>query len=138
MGMASAKTRNIAFWTLTSVLALFFLLSGYGKLSNGEASGGLRFDEQFVAWGYPAWFALVVGAAEVAGAVGLFVPRLRFYAAGGLIGLMLGAVGTHLVNLEAIAAPIPLALAGMVAVLAWMSRPAWAQQHLEAAEHALA
>ena len=32
-------------------------------IANAETAGGLRFDQQFVAWGYPAWARLVVGAA---------------------------------------------------------------------------
>ena len=127
--MASAS-RTIVLWTLSLLLAAMFLLSGSGKLTNAQASGGLRFDEQFVAWGYPSWFRFVVGAAEIAGAIGLLVPRLRFFAATGLVGVMLGAVATHLANAEAVAAPIPLVLASLVGTVAWMTRPTWVMARL--------
>lgn len=125
-----ARTRAIVLWSLSVLLALFFLVSGSGKLLNGEASGGARFDEQFEIWGYPAWFRFPVGLAEVAGAVGLLVPRLRPYAAAGLTLVMAGAVVTHLRIGEAAFAPIPLVLGLLTATVAWMARPEWVQQRL--------
>ena len=55
---------------------------------------GDLWQDMFVGWGYAAWFALVVGAAEVVGALVLFVPRFASYAASMLIVIMLGAIGT--------------------------------------------
>lgn len=127
--MASAKTRTIVLWTLSLLLAAMFLLSGSGKLANGDSPAG-DWDAQFVAWGFPAWMRWIVGGAEVLAANGLLVPRLRFYAAAGLVGLMVGAVGTHLANAEFVGAPIPLVLAGLAATVAWMTRPGWVQHRL--------
>lgn len=123
-----ARARAIVLWSLSILLALMFLLSGSGKLLNGATAGGVRFDEQFVLWGYPAWFRFPVGAAELAGAIGLLVPRLRPYAAAGLTLLMAGAVVTHLRVGEVAAAPIPLVLGLLAATVAWLSRPAWVQE----------
>jgi putative oxidoreductase len=125
--MASAKTRNVVLWTLSLLLTGMFLLSGSGKLANGESPQG-DWDAQFVAWGFPAWMRWIVGGAEILAAIGLLVPRLRFYAAAGLVGLMVGAVGTHLANVEFVGAPIPLVLAGLAAIVAWMTRPDWVQR----------
>jgi uncharacterized membrane protein YphA (DoxX/SURF4 family) len=121
--MASAKTRARLLLGLSALLALAFLASGGSKLANAPSASGLPFDQQFVAWGYPAWARLLVGAAEVAGAVGLLVPPTRFYAAGGLTLLMLGAIATHLRVGEAAYAPVPLALGLLTAFVAWASRP---------------
>src|SRR5688500_12915128 len=119
--MAMARTATIAIWILSTVLAAFFVMSGYGKLTNMETAGGVKFDEQFVLWGYPAWFRIPVGLAEVAGAIGLMVPRLRFYAAAGLVFLMLGGTMTHLRVGEYAFAPIPFVLAILNGAVAWMA-----------------
>jgi len=124
------RSRSIVLWSLSILLALMFLMSGSGKLANGETAGGLTFDEQFVAWGLPAWFRFPVGLAEVAGAIGLLVPRLRFYAAAGLTAVMGGAVLTHLRIEEYAVAAIPLVLGLLTATVAWLSRPAWIVQRL--------
>lgn len=127
-----ARARAIATWTLSVLLALLFLVSGSGKLLNSEATGGLRFDEQFEAWGYPSWVRVPVGLAEVVGALLLLVPLARPYAAAGLTGVMAGAVATHLRIGETAAAPIPLVLAALTAALAWLTRPAWLKERLAA------
>jgi putative oxidoreductase len=121
--MASAKTRSRLLLGLSVLLALAFLGSGGSKLVNAKAAEGRPYDQQFVAWGYPAWARLVVGAAEVMGALGLLLPRTRFLAAAGLTVLMLGAIATHLRAGEVAYAPIPLALGALTAGVAWTSRP---------------
>ena len=126
------RTRAIVTWTLSVLLALLFLVSGTGKLLNLEATGGLRFDEQFEAWGYPAWVRLPVGLAEVVGALLLLVPLARPYSAAGLTGVMAGAVATHLRVDEAAAAPIPLLLGVLTGALAWLTRPAWLRERIAA------
>lgn len=121
--MASAKTRSIALWTLSIVLALAFLASGASKLADAEAASGLAYHDQFVAWGYPAWARFIVGTAEVLGALALLMPRVRFFGAAGLTLLMLGAAVTHLRVAEYTYAPIPLVLAILTATVAWITRP---------------
>jgi uncharacterized membrane protein YphA (DoxX/SURF4 family) len=121
----ASKPRTIALWSLAVLLALLFLMSGLGKLSNSKTAGGVTFDEQFVLWGLPAWFRFPVGLAEVAGAIGLLVPRLRFYAATGLTLLMAGAIVTHLRIAEYGPALVPLTLAILAGVVAWLARPTW-------------
>ena len=125
-----SKVRTIVLWSLSLLLALLFLMSGFGKLTNGETAGGMTFDEQFVAWGLPAWFRFPVGLAELAGAGGLLVPRLRFYAAAGLTAVMGGAVLTHLRLEEYAFAAIPLVLGLLTATVAWLTQPAWVVQRM--------
>ena len=121
--MASAKTRARILLGLAILLALAFLASGASKLTNAKSATGLTYDAQFVAWGYPAWARFLVGAAEVLGAAGLLLPATRFYAAGGLTLLMLGAIATHLRVGEAPYVAFPLALGALTATLAWANRP---------------
>ena len=129
--MASAKTRSILLWSLAGLLAAMFLMSGSGKLANGATQSGFAsWDAQFEDWGLPAWARIVVGLAEVAAAIGILVPALRFYAASGLTLLMVGGVGTHIANAEWAIAPVPLVLAALAATLAWLRRPAWLDERL--------
>jgi uncharacterized membrane protein YphA (DoxX/SURF4 family) len=134
MGMASppqtSKPRTIALWSLSVLLSLLFLMSGFGKLTNGKTTGGLTFDEQFEAWGLPAWARFPVGLLEVAGAIGLLMPRTRFYAAAGLTAVMGGAVLTHLRIGEFAFAVVPLGLGLLTATVAWLARPAWVVQRM--------
>jgi putative oxidoreductase len=61
----------------------------------------------FESWGYPAWFAFVIGASEMAGATLLLLPRLATYAAVFLAVIMLGALATDIV-VGALGAGTPL------------------------------
>jgi len=97
------KVKTITMWTLTGLLAVMFMYAGYSKF--GVTVGWV---ERFVSWGYAPWFAYVIGAAEIAGAVGLIIPKTSMLASFGLLSIMLGAIATHLLNGEAgyIVAPL--------------------------------
>lgn len=80
---------------LPGLLAIIFLLSGGAKLVS------LPFEvEAFARWGYPFWFMYLTGVLEVAGAIGLLLPRLSALAGACLAGLMVGAVLTHVIHAE--------------------------------------
>jgi putative oxidoreductase len=85
---------------LTVVLWVATLLSGVGIGVVGLAKFGNahQWERFFVGWGYPAWMSFVVGVAEVAGAVALFIPRIAL--AGVLIlgAVMIGALVTLLLH----------------------------------------
>lgn len=109
--------KEIGVWALTAVLASFFLFAGGLKLAGAPAQV-----ENFAHWGYAAWFLYVVGAVETAGAIGLLVPRAAVFAVLLLGGTMLGASLTHLVHNEMKAVPIPLVIAGLLAVVGYARR----------------
>lgn len=72
------------------VISLFFLLSGLSKLL------GLDFEvAAFERWGYAPGFMYAVGVLEVAGGTGLWVRHLSAFVSLCLSGMMLGAMGTH-------------------------------------------
>lgn len=73
------------------LLALPLLLAGSAKLM-----GVPQLHASFGLMGLPVWFGYCIGAAEVAGAIGLFIPRLRRLAAAGLASIMAGALFFHL------------------------------------------
>jgi len=91
------------------ILALIFAVSGVAKLLS------LPFEvEAFARWGYPPAFMYFTGVLEVAGAIGLLIPKLSALASLCLAALMLGAIGTHIIHGEW---PM-LAIATVIALLA--------------------
>jgi uncharacterized membrane protein YphA (DoxX/SURF4 family) len=109
--------RTAGVWTLTVVLAAFFILAGGGKLL-----GAPRQAENFAHWGYAEWFLYVIGVVETAGAIGLLVPRVAVFAVLLLVGTMLGAALTHLVHHEMMAVPVPLVILGLLAIVGYARR----------------
>lgn len=100
---------------LTSMLALIFVVAGTAKLL------GLQIEvELFTKWGYSDEFRLFIGAAEVIGAIGLFLPRFVLFAAGGLGVIMAGAIYTHLRHAEIAQAIIPLGLLILLAFVIFL------------------
>ncbi|MFI2365125.1 DoxX family protein [Promicromonospora sp. NPDC019610] len=113
----------IALWILNSALALIFLGAGGAKLTRPKpalASAGMTFVEGFST---PAVKA--IGAAEVAGALGLILPlatniapALAPLAAGCLTALMIGATVTQTRRHEPRTASVALAVAAATSALA--------------------
>jgi len=91
--MRKAKTMMILRWTLSGILALLFTLGGANKFMDAPA-----WAERFVNWGLVPWMVPIIGGLEILGGVGLLIPRVTNYAAYGLIGIMVGAAGTHLMS----------------------------------------
>jgi uncharacterized membrane protein YphA (DoxX/SURF4 family) len=113
----SSRAKTIALWAVTGLLASLFVLSGSMKFVNPQAV------EKFAAWGYPDWFRVLIGLAEVGGALVLLIPRTAFYAAGALGVVMAGAVFTHLRYAEVPQAVVPLVLLVLLAVVGYARRP---------------
>lgn len=81
----------IALWVLRVVVGLAFLAAGGSKLAGAPAMVAM-----FAKIGFGQWFRILTGLLEVAGAIGLFVPRFAVYAASMLAVVMVGAIGFHL------------------------------------------
>ena len=107
---------TIALWALQAVLALTFTMAGLAKVG-----GDAAMVEMFANIGIGQWFRYVVGALEIAGAVGVLVPRLSGLAALGLACLMVGAILTNLFVLGA-SPLLPLVLLLVSALVAWGRR----------------
>ena len=75
--------------------------------------------EMFATIGIGRWLRYVVGALEIAGAVGVLVPQLSGLAALGLVCLMAGATLTNLFVLGA-SPLLPLVLLAVSALVAWV------------------
>ena len=114
--LARRRSLAIATWVGRALLALVFVGAGASKLA-GESVMVSMFD----LIGAGQWLRYVVGALEVAGAVGVLVPRLSALAATGLGLLMIGATITNLTVLDASPAS-PLALLVLAALVVWADR----------------
>jgi putative oxidoreductase len=89
------RFRLVAVWILQSLLAAFFAVQAVVKLGGSQA-----WITRFRAWGYPDHFYLVVGLAELSGAILMLIPRLAKLGVLLLIAVMLGAAATHLIHHE--------------------------------------
>ena len=108
---SSGKGMRIALYVISGLLSALYLFASSGKLSsNSQAIAA------FTKYGYSDGFRMFIGSAELSGALGLWIPKLEFWAACGLMLIMLGAIYTHVSHGENPAgAVIALALLGFVA-----------------------
>ncbi|MFI8184890.1 DoxX family protein [Actinacidiphila glaucinigra] len=83
----SRSRADAAVWAPQVLLALFFAIAGAMPKLVVHPSAV----ESFGAIGYGSWFMYLIGALELAGALGLVVPRPAGVAAVAFIGLMAGA-----------------------------------------------
>jgi putative oxidoreductase len=105
-------------WTLQVLLALMFVGgSGLPKLV-GESYAVQIFDDL----GTGQWLRVVIGLLEVAGGIGLLVPRLAGLAATCLVALMVGATGAQLFFLHEGFWYTPVIIGVLLAVVAWVRR----------------
>ena len=110
---AGGRALGIVLWALQILLALQFAMAGLAKVFGDPAMV-----EMFATIGIGQWFRYVVGALELAGAVGVLIPRLSGLAALGLGCLMIGATLTNLFVLGA--SPLLTIVLFVVSVLvAW-------------------
>lgn len=96
-----------------------------GALKLWPAPTAFDYPARFVAWGYPEWFRLIVGALELGCAVMFALPskRFRFIGASVAVLLLTSAVTTHIVNHdpvgESIPAPVVLIMVLVIALANW-------------------
>lgn len=119
-GRTPAGRRRAVSWVLQAALAVVFAMAGLTKLA-----GDAAMTTMFADVGAGQWLRVVVGALEVAAAVGLLVPRLVVPAAAGLVLLMAGATVTNVVVLGTgpVVTLVLLVVAGLVVVLRRRRRP---------------
>ena len=109
--------RELLVWGLSIVLAIQFLAAGIPKVLGSENA----WVQAFAMWGYPEWFRVVVGIAEIACGILLLVPAAAPFAAIVLAIIMTGALFTRLASATALEDPrvwTPAILLVLVPVLA--------------------
>lgn len=122
-GTEPSKALNITLWVVQFTLAFAFGTAGFTKLTQPLANLA-----QMMPWttAVPSEMVRFIGAAELAGALGLLLPALSrikplltALAGAGLLVVMVLAAGFHLTRAEYGALPINLVLGGLAAFVAW-------------------
>ncbi len=114
--------KEVVLWTLTLLLALVCLRSGVMKMPG--VPGEQFWVRDFARWGYPGWFKIVVGIAELSSFALLLVPRLASYGAAAFAVVMLGAIFTHATHNESVRLPFNFFLLTLSLVILFARRPA--------------
>ena len=110
--------KEVALWIIALFLALVCLRSGWLKVT-----GNIFWVRDFQRWGYPDWFRIVVGIAELTSMVLLLVPRFAGYGASLFVAVMLGAIYTHATHNESSRLPFNLFLLALSLIIAFTRRP---------------
>jgi uncharacterized membrane protein YphA (DoxX/SURF4 family) len=118
---ASFRTRMIAYWVSTVLIAAVLAVGGVGDVLQIPYVRGVM--EHL---GYPAYFLVILGVWKVSGAVMLLVPRsprLKEWAYAGAVFTFTGATASHLAvgdGAETLVGPI--VFTGLT-VASWALRP---------------
>jgi putative oxidoreductase len=112
---ARGRALNITLWVVQILMAAFFLFASAAPKLVGERSAV----EIFTQIGAGQWLRYLVGVLELAGAIGLLIPRLAGLAALGLAALMVGAFLTQVFILESINWITPAILFVVFVLIAW-------------------
>lgn len=105
------RAANVALWIGQVIVAGAFVMASIPKVTLDPVAV-----EGFAMLGFSPTGTLVIGCLEIAGAIGLLIPRLTGLTALCAVALMIGAVSVTLATLPASLAIFP-AVIGVVAVL---------------------
>ena len=117
---------NVFLWIVAGLTAAAFLMAGAMKIAQGK-----KVEEKGMAWArhYSDQGIRGIGAAEVAGALGLILPAvtgiatwLVATAAIGLVIVMAGAVRRHVVDGEGLKGSMPALVLGVLALIVAVGR----------------
>jgi hypothetical protein len=108
------RALHVTLWILQGLLGAFLIVASASPKLVGHESAAAGFD--LIGWG--DWFMYLIGALELAGGVGLLIPRVSGLAA---IGLSLLMVGAAIFNAAILDFPVatPLILLAFFAFIAW-------------------
>ena len=120
MSLAAASTpprwTSVSLWVVRGLLALAFAGAGGAKLY-----GVPMMVQEFEHIGLGQWFRYLTGTLELLGAFLILVPSLVAFGALLLIGIMIGAIITHLFVIGGTAVPA-LVLLALSAIVAYAKR----------------
>lgn len=108
---------NKMYSVLVVGIAIIYLATGLRKLFGAES-----IVTDFMSWGYSPLFMHFIGIIELLGAIALLIPQTRVLAIPSLGVVMLGAIGTHLLNGEYLQVLLPLVMLVLLGILFMMSR----------------
>ena len=115
------KTKVIAYWATTAIVAFALLSGGAAELAHRRETV-----EGMVHLGYPLYFIMIIGFWKVLGGIALFAPRfprLKEWAYAGTFLNMTGAVASHAAYGDSVSHLIAPGLFAVLAVASWALRP---------------
>lgn len=120
--MTATKSKTIAYWASTALLALVLISGGAAYLAHqADAAAGIA------QLGYPPYLLVLLGVWKVTGGVVLLaprLPRLKEWAYAGAVFDLTGAAFSHLARgNDARHVVVPIAFA-IIAMVSWSTRPA--------------
>ena len=110
--------KEVVLWIIALLLALVCLRSGWLKVT-----GNVFWVRDFHRWGYPDWFRIVIGIAELTSLALLLVPRVASYGASLFAAIMVGAIFTHYTHNETSRLPFNLVLLALSLIIAFTRQP---------------
>src|SRR5947208_764385 len=126
-GASRKKLKPASMTNISANTGLSFALSWLSS-SREKAIGYIFWVRDFHRWGYPDWFRIVVGIAELTSMVLLLVPRFAGYGASLFVVVMLGAIYTHATHNESSRLPFNLFLLALSLIIAFTRRPNFLQK----------
>jgi uncharacterized membrane protein YphA (DoxX/SURF4 family) len=115
---AAGQRRQVTLWALQVLAAVIFVFAGLQKIAGDPAQAA-----GFEAMGLGVGGMYVIGALELAGAVGLLLPGACGFAASCLVALMVGAVIVTVATMGAVPlVAVPVVTLAVVSVVAWGRR----------------
>jgi uncharacterized membrane protein YphA (DoxX/SURF4 family) len=121
--------KEIVLWIIALLIAFVCLRSGVMKVT-----GNIFWVRDFHRWGYPDWFRIVVGVAELVSMALLLIPAFASYGATIFSVVMLGAIYTHATHNESSRLPFNLLLLALALIIAFTRRPKFLKNLPEASE----
>ncbi|NML40337.1 DoxX family protein [Chitinophaga sp. G-6-1-13] len=119
---SNAKGRNIAYWITTGLLTAGMLSGGIAQLIRAPWN-----TQGIIHLGYPVYVMTILGTWKLLGVTALLLPRMTLikeWAYAGFFFLMTGAVISHLVSGDGLAAVTAQSIFVVLIVLSWYLRPA--------------
>ena len=113
----TTQTANIAITAMTYLLSAVFIYTSFTKFS-GSAASVQTFDDI----GVGQWLRYVTAGLELAGAIGLLIPKLTGLAAACLTALLVGAVLSQVFLVTDGNIATPAVLMVVTGLLAWFRR----------------
>jgi uncharacterized membrane protein YphA (DoxX/SURF4 family) len=111
------RSANVLLWTAQIAVAAVFVFVAVLRLTGSSTTV-----QTFEQIGLGQWLRYVTGVVELAGGIGLLIPRLAGAAALGLVGVMIGATIVNLVVLTPAMTALTIALGITSALIAWARR----------------
>lgn len=117
---APSRSRQVAYWFVTSMVALETGVGGFLDLARTQ-----HVREVVAHLGYPVYVLTILGLWKVPGALALVIPRfprLKEWAYAGIFFEMTGAAASHIFDHDPQYVVITSSFA-LLTVLSWMLRP---------------